>query len=214
MNSIELRVARADELDRVREILRTIYYPEEGITISYVHGKEPTLDDERFSLSFVQQGSVVLAEDKTSGTVVGISVAGPIEPDDPDSMIQEAATTDTKKWSDILKLLALLERTANVCGRFGLPKAYHVHILGVNPAYRGQAIGTRLMQFQVDLATKKGFGAISADFTSVYSARIADQLGMEFISQVSLDDYRDENGEKPFEPKDIHRLIKTYAKVL
>ncbi|XP_058461009.1 uncharacterized protein LOC131436353 [Malaya genurostris] len=211
---IELRVAREDELERVRDVLRTIYYPEEAITISYIYGKEPTLDDERFSLSFVQQGTVVLAEDKTSGHVVGIAIAGPIVPGDPDLMVREAATTDTKKWSDILKLLAYLERTANVCGRFGLPTAYHVHILGVNPSYRGQRLGLKLMQFHENLAKQLGFRAICADFTSVYSARLADQLGMEIISQVSLEDYRDENSEKLFEPKEVHRLIKTCVKLL
>ncbi|XP_055532650.1 uncharacterized protein LOC129722869 [Wyeomyia smithii] len=213
-DSIAFRVARPDEIDLVRDVLRTIYYPEEAITISYVHGKEPTVDDERFSLSFVAQGMVVLAEDKNAKTVVGISVAGPIEPGDPDLMIQEAATTDTKKWSDILKLLALLERTADVCGRYKLSKAYHVHILAVDPAYRGHALGLRLMQFQMELAKNFGFEAISADFTSVYSAKIADKLEMENISQLSLADYRDENEEKLFDPQEIHKVIKTYVKIL
>ncbi|XP_053686527.1 uncharacterized protein LOC128736069 [Sabethes cyaneus] len=213
-NCIELRVARPNEEDLVLNVLRTIYYPEESITISYVHGKQPTADDERFSLSFVAQGMVVLAEDKNAGTIVGISIAGPIEPGDPDRMIEEAATTETKKWADILKLLALLERTADVCGRYGIKKAYHVHILAVDPACRGQSLGLRLMQFQMDLARKFCFDAISADFTSIYSARLADKLGMETISQLSLADYRDENGDKLFCPQEAHKLIKTCVKIL
>ncbi|XP_055620552.1 arylalkylamine N-acetyltransferase-like 2 [Toxorhynchites rutilus septentrionalis] len=213
-DSINLRVARPDEVELVREVLRTIYYPEEAITISYMHGSEPTLDDERFSLSFVQQGTVVLAEDSNTSKPMGISIAGPIEPGDPDLMVQEAAITETKKWSDILKLLALLERTADVCGRYGLPRAYHVHILAVDPACRGHALGFRLMQFQIDLARKLGFGAISGDFTSVYSAKIADKLEMECINELSLGDYRDEKSDKLFDPQEAHRVIKTYAKVL
>lgn len=211
---IVLRVARADEVDLVRQTLRTIYYPEEAITISYVHGVEPTVDDERFSLSFVPQGTVVLAEDlDAGGKVVGVSVAGPIQPGDPELMVQEAATTETKKWSDILKLLALLEQTADVCGKFRLEKAYHVHILAVDPTYRGHALGKKVLKFQMNLAEQLGFGAISGDFTSVYSARIAEQLGMECISQFDMEGYRDEQGAQLFKPRDVHKVIKTCVKV-
>ncbi|XP_062550200.1 arylalkylamine N-acetyltransferase-like 2 [Armigeres subalbatus] len=211
---IVLRVARPDELDQVREVLHRIYYPEEGITISYVHGKKHTLDDEKFSLSFVDQGTVVLVEDLRLKKFIGVAIAGPIRPGDPDAMVEEAATTETKKWGDILKLLALLERTADVCGRYGLEKAYHVHIMAVDPTYRGHALGQRLLQFQMDLAKQLGFKAFSGDFTSVVSAKIAEKLGMECISQLSLGDYRDENGEKLFEPQDLYRVIKTCVKLL
>ncbi|XP_065088080.1 arylalkylamine N-acetyltransferase-like 2 [Ochlerotatus camptorhynchus] len=213
-DSLVLRVARPDELDQVREVLHRIYYPEEGITVSYVHNKQHTLDDERFSLSFVEQGTVVLAEDTAAKRFIGISIAGAIYPGDPDLMEQEATTTETKKWSDILKLLALLERTADVCGRYRLEKAYHVHILAVDPTYRGHALGQRLLQFQMDLAKIMGFGAISGDFTSIFSVKLAEKLGMECINQLSLGEYRDEKGQKLFEPQDIHQVIKTCVKLL
>ncbi|KXJ78070.1 hypothetical protein RP20_CCG005669 [Aedes albopictus] len=213
-DSIVLRVARPDELEQVREVLRRIYYPEEGITVSYVHGKQHTLDDERFSLSFVEQGTVVLAEDAAAKKFIGVAIAGPIRPGDPDAMVEEAATTETKKWGDILKLLALLERTADVCGRYELEQAYHLHILAVDPTYRGHALGQRLLQFHMDLAKQLGFKAISGDFTSVFSVKLAEKLGMECISQLALGEYRDENGEKLFEPLDVHQVIKTCVKLL
>ncbi|XP_055608244.1 arylalkylamine N-acetyltransferase 1-like [Uranotaenia lowii] len=213
-NNIVIRVARPEEVELVRQVLRTIYYPEEAITVSYKYGKDPTPDDEKFSLSFVEPGYTVLAEDTVAKKFVGVSVGGPIYPGDPDLMLKEAATTETRKWSDILKLLAQLERTADVCGKYQLDRAYHVHILAVDSSYRGRGLGKKILDFQINLAKEHGFGAISGDFTSVFSARIAEQLGMESISQLSLADYRDDKGEHLFDPIEVNRLIKTCVKLL
>ena len=211
MTNIVIRVADASDHDQVLEFIRIHYYKEEPITISH---PEPghTKDDEAFCMSWLPYGTVLLAIDTLKNKVVGALISGPIEAGDADQMIEDAKTAETKKWRDIMLLLAYIENKADVCKRFGVEKALHIHVLGVDSSYRGQKIGQRLFKFCFDNAKLKNYPIVSTDCTSIFSIKIAERLGMDHIITTTYEEYNKQLGEDLYKPSPDNAEIKTFIK--
>lgn len=211
--AISIRVAEAKDYQPILDLLREFYYKEEPITISH---PEPghTKDDEDFTMSWIPHKTVLVAIDDASGKVVGALNAGPIAHGDADMMIEEAKTAETKKWRDILLLLAYLEKRADVLHRFSVPKALHVHALGVDSSYRGQKIGERLFSACFDNGKRLDYPMVTTDCTSVFSINIAERLGMQCVERTTYDEYNESIGECLFQPKKPNTEIRTFVKFL
>lgn len=209
--SISIRVAQSCDYDTVLEFLRRYYYKEEPITITHPEAGH-TKDDEEFTMSHIKYESVLIATDDDSGTVAGALVAGPIEPGDADAMEEAAKTTETKKWRDISLLLAYIEKKADVLNRFQMPRALHVHAVGVHHDYRGQRIGEKLFDSCFVNAKRLNYAMVTTDCTSVYSIKIAERRGMECVSSVTYAEYNRMIGVDLYQPKEPNIEIKTFIK--
>lgn len=209
--SISIRVAQSCDYDTVLEFLRSYYYKEEPITITHPEAGH-TKDDEEFTMSHIKYESVLIATDDDSGTVAGALVAGPIEPGDADAMEEAAKTTETKKWRDISLLLAYIEKKADVLNRFQMPRALHVHAVGVHHDYRGQRIGEKLFDSCFVNAKRLNYAMVTTDCTSVYSIKIAERRGMECVSSVTYAEYNRMIGVDLYQPKEPNIEIKTFIK--
>lgn len=210
---IVYRIAESTDKDNILRFIREHYYPEEPITI----GREPlqqSAEDEEFSLSTIEHGTTIVATDTDTNSIVGVLLSSPIVPGDADEMIEEAAHCSSKKWSEILLLLAHLEHKANVCERYKVSRALHMHVMGVNKHLRGHSIGVKLMQKCMEQGKKLGYPIASVDCTSVYSIRIAEKLNMVCISEVAYADYTNDAGEQIFRPPAPHTHIKTFINLL
>lgn len=215
-NGTLYRVAVPSDGDNVLDFLRKHYYPEEPITI----GNYPRVQDsadEDFSLSVIQYGASIIAIDPTEDDkIVGALLAGPIGPNEADLMEEESkeCEKDNKKWSEILLLLAYLERNANIYERYNINKALHVHVLGVDVNYRGKSIGVNLMKKCFEAGKSLDYPLVTADCTSIYSIRVAEKLQMDCIQTLAFSDYRDKTGRQLFKPPLPHSHIKTFTKLL
>lgn len=210
--NIAYRVATDNDKAQILEFLREHYYPEEPITI----GNKPTqqsAEDEEFSLSTIQYGTTVVAS-LDHGQIVGVLLSSPIEPGDAEQMIDEAILCKSKKWSEILMLLAHLEKRANVCERYNVNRALHIHVMGVDKCFRGNSIGINLMKKCMELGKEYGYPITSVDCTSVYSIKIAEKLNMDCIGELAYGDYTDQIGKQIFSPPAPHTHIKTFVKLL
>lgn len=209
-NDLIFRVATESDREHLLNFIRKHYYPEEPITI----GSEPKLqssEDEEFSVSVIPHGTTIIAIDPAQNhKILGACLTGPIQPGEAMEMIEESKQCKSKKWSDILQLLAYLEESANIYERYNVTKALHVHVMGVDRQMRGKSIGIRLMEKCFEVAKSLGYPLITVDCTSVYSIKIAEKLNMECIVQLAYSDYK--NGQ--FRPPMPHTHIKTFAKVL
>lgn len=212
--NIIYRPATSEDKESILAFIRVNYYPEEPITI----GNEPRVqsaEDEEFSLSTIHYGTTVVAIDQCqNGKLVGVLISSPIEPGDAEQMVEESAQCQSKKWSQILLLLSHLEKVANVCERYNVPKALHIHVMGVDRQLRGNSIGINLMRKCMQIGKMLGYRIASVDCTSVFSIRIAEKLEMECIGVLAYKDYKDENGEQLFRPPPPHTHIKTFVKLL
>lgn len=210
---IVYRIADAGDKENILSFIREHYYPEEPITV----GNEPhqqSPEDEEFSMSTVQYGTTIIAIDTESNAIVGVILSSPIVPGDAEEMIEEAKVCKSKKWSEILLLLAHLEQKADVCARYGVTRVLHMHVMGVDKRMRGHSIGVNLMQKCIENGKALGYPVASVDCTSVYSIKVAEKLHMDCISTVAYADYTDANGKPIFRPPAPHTEIKTFVKVL
>ena len=205
------RVAKASDYDIVLDFLREYYYKEEPITVSHPLPGH-TKDDEKFTMSMLPFETVLLATDDDNEQLVGVLVGGPIEHGDADKMIEDSKKTETKKWRDIMLLLAYIEKKADILNRFNIQKALHVHVLGVNHEYRGNKLGNKLFEACFENAKRLNYPMVTTDFTSVFSIKIGEQLGMNKVSQVTYHEYNGLLGHKLFQPKFPNFEILTFVK--
>jgi GNAT superfamily N-acetyltransferase len=164
-------------------------------------------------MSHLVHGTCVIAVDDENGKIVGVLIAGPIKHTDADEMIENAKIS-SKKWGDIQRLLAYIEKKADVLGKFNLDVALHCQVLSVHKDYRGNRIGQKLFDFCFENAKKLGFKLMSVDCTSVFSIHVAEKLNMEYISTVTYDEYNQTLGEKLFIPIAPNFEIKTFIRHL
>lgn len=215
-NGIVYRVAVESDRDNVLEFIRKYYYPEEPITIGNAPKMQDSADEE-FSVSVIPYGASIIAVDTLNcNRMVGIILAGPIEPGEAVHMVEESkrCESESKKWSEILLLLAHLEENANIYERYNIERALHIHVLGVDCEYRGKSIGVNLMQKCFDAGKSLGYPLVTVDCTSKFSIRIAEKLQMENIYTLAFNDYKDNNGREVFKPPLPHTHIKTFTKIL
>lgn len=213
-DDILIRVALDSDKEAILNFIRQHYYPDEPITIGN-EPKVPSRQDEEFSISIIPYGvSIVAIDPKCNNQIVGAALAGSIGPSEADDMVTEAEHCTDKKWQEILYLLAHLERNANLYERYGVEKALHVHVMGVDRNARGKSIGIKLMRKCMENGKALGYPVISLDCTSIFSIRIAEKLQMECVGKLAYADYTDANGKQLFRPPQPHTHIKTFAKLL
>ncbi|XP_070509270.1 arylalkylamine N-acetyltransferase-like 2 [Chironomus tepperi] len=210
--NITIRVAKSADHDAVLKFIREHYYKEEPITISH---PEPghTVDDEIFSMSHIEHDTILMAFNSDNDEIVGILIAGPIELGDADVMLEDAKKA-SKKWGDILRLLAYIEKKADVLGRFNLDTVLHCHVLTSHKKYRGNGIGQKLFEYCFENARNLNYKLMSTDCTSIFTTKIAEKCGMECISTVTYDEYNELLGERLFQPQEPNFEIKTFVKKL
>lgn len=210
-NKFSVRVAEESDYDEILEFLREHFYKEEPLTLAHV---EPghTKDDEEFTMSHIIYKTVLLAIDNESGKVVGAIIAGPVE--NANNSLESSELCKTKKFSDISKFLAYVEKKADVLGKFNLEKAVHCHALGVHRDFRGNKIGQKLFESFFEHGKVLNYQLISVDCTSIFSMRICEQLNMDLVSSVSYDEYNKEIGEEIFKSIEPNTEIRTYVKKL
>lgn len=164
----------------------------------------------------IPYGASIIAIDPKNNKIVGATLAGPNEADEVEKMIAESKKyeSSSKKWSEMLLLLAHLEGNANIYERYNVDRALKIHVLGVNTAYRGKSIGRNLMKKCCDVGKSLGYPLVTVDCSSVFSIKIAENLGMECINQMAYSDFKDKNGKQLFKPPAPHTYIKTFIQIL
>lgn len=208
---IVFRVANEYEHDKVLKFLRENFFTEEPINRAY-----PSKDDsmeEEFLLSLLPHGNIIFAIDTANeNEIAGLACMGEITKNYSKESWEESETTTNTKWCDILKFMSHIEAKSNVCERYDVSKAVHLHGVTVSGKYRGKSLGKRLFEVCFDVAKIRNFKLVSADCSSIYSIHIAESVGMEYVSRVTYDEYHEKIGRKLFNPIEPHTEIKTYVK--
>lgn len=229
-NEIVFRLATVSEHDKVLQFLRQHFFTEEPINNAYPIKDESM--EEKFILSLLAadepEGDIILAIDSSStlnssnndvhldnnDKIVGMLAFGKITRTYSQESLDESETTTNLKWKDILKFMSYIESKSNVCERFDVDEALHIHSTAVDKEYRGRAIGKLLFAECFRIAKERHFRLVSAECTSVYSVRIAESLGMRHVSTVTYDEYNEKIGFKMFNPIAPHYEIKSFVKQL
>lgn len=168
--------------------------------------------EEDFFLSLLPGGNIIFAIDSSNNSIAGLASFGEITKNYSQESWDESETTTNQKWRDILKFMSHIESKSNVCERFCVTEALHLHGVSVDKKYRGRSIGKRLFNECFNVAKSRNYQLVSADCTSVYSIHIAENVGMKLVSTVTYDEYNNKIGDKIFSPIKPHTEIKSFVK--
>lgn len=207
---IILRYADVSERDKALAFLREHFFTEEPI--NNAHPIRDESQEEEFILSLLPKSNIIFAVDSTNDKIAGLASFGEIDENYARRSWEESETTTNKKYRDILKFMHHIESKSNVCQRFRVAAALHLHGVSVDKAYRGKAIGKILFLEWFRVAASRNYRLVSCDCTSLYSSHIAESVGMECVSTVTYDEYHDKVGDKIFHPIQPHTEIKSFVK--
>jgi arylalkylamine N-acetyltransferase len=209
MENFSIRTAVESDASEVLDFLNQFFHNCDPLELSHPEsGHKSTNVD--FLLKSIRNESLLLAIETCTSTMAGILIAAPVDAKEAEKLKQIAAESEPKR-ADIYNILSYVEHKADYCRRFDVNRSLHIHIVCVHPIYRGQQIATRLFKTCLEQTRRKNFKLISVDCTSVYSARIAEALGMHCISSVTYQEYNNYLGKCLFIPSQPHMEIKSFA---
>lgn len=122
------------------------------------------------------------------------------------------ATRPNIKWKYIEPFIAYLENKTDICRRFKVQKSLEIYMVAVAVEYRGQQIGQKLFRKGFELAKDLKYPLVNVDCTTAISIRIAEQLGMEFVSEVTFDEYNAFCGKEIFKADTRQSAVKSFVK--
>ncbi|XP_055904529.1 uncharacterized protein LOC129940270 [Eupeodes corollae] len=212
---IHFRLAISTDKPAVLEFLREHYFPYETLTYSIEPKKQDSGAEEdmtncvdvadRFCLLALYENQIVGARSLlTKG------------PDAEQVLLKKASEIPWSQYAKVLKILAKVERDANVFKKFNNFKlALHGNGLAVHKDFRGNGIGLKLYEKSMQIGKALGYSLFTCDCTSIYSARLCELMGMECTNVCKMEDYRLPGSDEQFIFPPAHqKYIKTYAKVV
>lgn len=162
----------------------------------------------------IKRESALMAIDESTSAIVGILIGSSIDANEAERIKKAAIEVGDPKRAEIFNFLAYIEEKADFCKRLNIDQCFNVHNLCVHPSYKGLKIASKLFAAIVEIAKLKNFKFICANCSSVFSAKIAENLGMDLVSTVSYQEYNDYLGKTLFVPVPPHEEIKSFVKRL
>jgi len=208
-HQISYRVAEQKDHDSIVSFLREHYFKDEWMSVSYTAECDDTAEEEKFLMTKLRHETVMVATDTESEMIVGTLFAGPIKPGHADANVEAAVT---QKWRDICLFMAYIDKKADVFRRFNTSNFFCVFALSVHKDYREQKIGEKLASLSAANAKRLNYKFVATDCTSSYTARMAQNNGMENISTVTFDEYNQLIGRRLFNLPYQNHEIKTFVK--
>ncbi|XP_068159281.1 arylalkylamine N-acetyltransferase-like 2 [Drosophila tropicalis] len=208
---IEVRVVSPAESSQLLEFLLEHYYREEPLTVGTSPPSQPDQADRDFLLSHIPNQTCLTLRLKESGRIVAAAVAGSKDANEGQHLEEYAKEFVGTKWGRIVNLLTQVELLSNVCARYQVSHALHIHALGVDASMRGQSLGARVIKAMEEQARKLGYPLICLDCTSIYSAQLVKRLGYQLVSSLKYAEYTNEEGIQLIQVPPPHERVQTYA---
>lgn len=167
---------------------------------------------EQFCLETLCDGLSLIAE-SPDGDVVGACLNGCHVPGQMDQMEAEVESCPNPKFRKILRLLASLERRADVFGKFPeVSELLEIRVIAVDAVWRGKGVATALLKQTKQLASELGFTLIKVDCTSYFSALAMMKLDAQCVFSMKYADYCYPDSDEPvFKPEPPHTGVKTFV---
>ncbi|XP_078038321.1 arylalkylamine N-acetyltransferase 1 isoform X1 [Augochlora pura] len=212
-----IQIVTKDDKLRILKFLRRFFFRDEPLnhSIQLIPESEDStcLELEDYCSTSTMENNLSLMAVSTSGTIVGVTLNGKMEPsteDEPEYIV----TCKNPKFKKILRLLNYVDRNVNRDEQLRSLNTLEIRIISVDTNWRGKGIAKALLEKTMEIGKEKGFHIIRADCSSFYSGKLCARLGFEQIYELPYAEYVDEEGKPVFSPALPHAGVVTYIKKL
>lgn len=205
----EIVRAYEDDCERICLFLRENYYPSEPINIAMGVDSGHSIADETHLLDFIKEGTSLLAVATTpQKTLLGVSINGEIFSDE--NMIEVVSNCTCERYAKFLRFIESVDRCSDFWNRVTVERALSSEALAVLGSVRGLGVGKALLEKTLQVAKDGGFPLLRVDCSSYYSAKLAEQMGLECIYSIPYAEYKNEDGCQIFDPPSPHVEYKLF----
>lgn len=223
-----VRFASKDEAGEIVALIDQSFYPEETILQSYVAKNRDLLTPEDCGvirdvsnkiLEFLlADNASLVAVHRETGRIIGTVVLIPhdgrrIVPAERVSKFVEAEVMKSRFTSELFYYLDMLSGKATVFEVFPeASKFLKLSFLGVDREHRGKGISTELLRQCLEWAKSNGFEIVFGTFSSIYSQRAGEKLGMKSVVDHDLPRFKNFEGQQIFADRSPHNIIRVMTK--
>lgn len=190
-----LRAILPEDTEEVFDFLVKYYYPHEPINQSV--NRIPVNIYQCSHGETIKEGFSLMAVDKDSGKLIGVSIQGLARPGEDEDILlraQAVAHFGAVKVAKSFEILAVLERQADMWSRLGVDRSLRVLATAVHADYQGLGLGGAFVVASARLAQKHMIPSLSIITSSFYFANACKRLGGELIHSVRYADFTDDQG--------------------
>lgn len=153
---------------------------------------------------YLSHGCSFQAVDDASGRIIGVFVNHPLNARDEGVSVHQRYTDE--KYALIVRFLEFLEAQSPLFAT-GFPdcdRALDASILSVDTECRGMGVGRALIERTIQFARESGYPLVTCMCSSVFSARLCEQVGFEERFRYEMGRYVDVDGTRPLQLEAPH----------
>jgi len=214
INGIKIRIMKESDYEIVKPFMRDYFHYDEPMGIGLqeqIHLQNEAEVDKEY-LSVIRQGlSIVAFDENNKHLLVGIAVAEKMDPNIMEKQHKEAAEMEPDALGRSRKMVAKVEREANIFERCGVSTYLSLIAISVHASMRGKGLLAQLSMCLLNLGRSRGFPLFIGCSSSYYSARTAMNQGLDCIHSQAYADYKDDQGRPIFSPPAPHTHMRVVA---
>jgi GNAT superfamily N-acetyltransferase len=204
----DIIIATEEYEDSIVEFLRQHFYRHEPLN-KCIGAPPDRPPNEIHSLHKLSEGKSLLAVSRNGQRILGVCLNEEVKP----NTDQDMAFTHPA-YIKIGNLVQKVTESVDIWKNTGADSAVFIRVLGVDQAARGRGIGRALMETTRENARSAGYRLIGIICTSYFSARIAQDIGMESVYSLPYSEYKDDDGHPVFTPPLPHTEINVLLQTL
>lgn len=212
--AIEYRIAKLSDRAEIVQLLVNHFYPYEPMNLGWITEGDASKEDIELSMEDLNEGHCIVAVDTELNLIVGASCNAIDRKGGVETMYKEAERTENLKWAEYLRFYAELDDLAGIYKKYEVDAAFHVHCLVVHAEYRRRSIGINLISETHRLGAALGYKISTVNCSSYFTEKIAKQLQMEKVFEISYDVVKGKNGKELIRTSPPHTHFVTYAIVI
>ncbi|XP_011501755.1 PREDICTED: uncharacterized protein LOC105365317 [Ceratosolen solmsi marchali] len=228
-----IREVRECEIFIVNSLMEANFHPEETILKCLLSNNEQSLTDNKLRQIDEDQRKIIeamilnlpcqVAVDKCSEKIIGVNIM--IASENPNVSINnrsinvyEAYPPKCELLSNYFHIMNDMIDKAKLFGKFPkVKRALEFYAIVVDKDHRRKGLSIALMQNGIEYAKSNGYDLAFGLFTSAYSKKAAERVGMRSVMDIDLLKYHDPRGSLIFSKSYPHNvasvmvtLIKTF----
>lgn len=220
INDYKIREAdKHHDISAINILLESYFHPEETLLkcmldkrqLNNAQLQEIDIDQRRIIEAMIVNFPCLVAVHKVSNRIVGVNITISNE----DHQLYETHAPKSTLLVDYFRRMnAMIDEAELSIVYPNSKRALEFYAVAVDKEHRRQGLATMLMKEGLQVAKRNGMDLVFGLFTSPYSKRSAEKIGMKSVVEIDLLKYRDEDGSQVFLESVPHNVASVMAIIL